>query len=210
MEDEPTGGGDSNARTLDSYEAAAALYAAAYVSAPERLLEWMDRLAERLGEGARVLEIGSATGRDAEHLERRGLRVRRTDATEAFVSELRSRGLDAERLNVLTDDLRGPWDCIYANAVFLHLSPEQLERVLARTAAAVSPGGVLAFTVKEGDGAAWSSHKLGRPRHFTYWREGPLRELIRASPWELESLELQTGHRDDWIQCVCCKRGAAD
>jgi len=90
-----------------------------------------------------------------------------------------------------------------ANAVFLHLTPEELAGVLARTATAVAPGGLLAFTVKEGDGAAWSSHKLGRPRHFTYWREDPLRALIADSPWELESLERETGRKDEWLQCLC-------
>lgn len=40
---------------------------------------------------------------------------------------------------------------------------------------ATRPDGVLALTLKEGDGEAWSEAKLSSPRWFVYWREGPLR-----------------------------------
>jgi len=195
---------ETNARTLAAYEASAELYMRAqYATPPQGLLRFMDTIADRLAAGASMLEIGSATGQDAELLEQRGLLVRRSDAAEAFVRSLRAQGFEADLLNVISDELGGPWDGIYANAVFLHLTAEELGAVLARTAAVVVPGGLLAFTLKEGDGAAWSSHKLERPRHFTYWREEPLRELIAGSPWELEVLEHETGRKDDWLQCLC-------
>ncbi len=73
-----------------------------------------------------MLEIGSATGRDAAVLEARGLKVRRTDATPAFVDRLRADGVAADVLNVITDELGGPWDAIYAGAVFLHLNVLEL------------------------------------------------------------------------------------
>jgi len=41
-------------------------------------------------------------------------------------------------------------------------------------------GGVVAFTVKEGDGAEWSTAKLGLPRHFAYWREPAVRDPLRV------------------------------
>ncbi len=194
----------NNARTLAAYEAAADAYAGAqYASPPQGVLDFIDRLAVKLSAGASVLEIGSATGQDADLLERRALHVQRSDATAAFVNGLRARGHPAELLNVLTGELAGPWDAIYANAVFLHLSVAELTAVLTRTAGAVVDGGLLAFTLKEGDGEGWSRHKLGLPRHFTYWREQPLRELLDASPWEPISLEHETGRKDDWLQCIC-------
>jgi hypothetical protein len=51
---------------------------------------------------------------------------------------------------------------------------------LQRTRRSVVNDGVLAFTVKEGDGAAWSDAKLGLPRHFTYWRAQAVREAPHA------------------------------
>ena len=207
MSSEATG---TNAVTLASYQAAADRYAASQpAAAPLELLSFLDAIAGLLPAGGRVLEIGSATGHDAALLEARGLRVHRTDATGAFVERLRSQGFEAEILNVITDHLGGPWDGVYANAVLLHLDAGELAGVLARTAGAVVSGGVLAFTVKEGDGARWSMAKLDVPRHFTYWRPASLRAMVDASPWDLIALDSVAGAYDDWLYCLCRVPGAS-
>ena len=199
----------TNERTLASYQAAAGRYAAAEPATVEPALsQFLTAFAEAVGVGGSVLEIGSATGRDAAFLERQGLAVQRSDATEAFVTGLRAAGADAWVLDVRRDDLGGPWDAIYAGAVFLHFDAAELAAVLRRTAAAVAPGGLLAFTVKEGDGAAWSTEKLGEPRHFTYWREPALRGAIAASPWSPTDLASVAGARERWVYCRCRRDGS--
>ena len=79
---------------------------------------------------------------------------------------LRAQGLDADVVNLLSDDLaddtHGPYAAVLANAVFLHFTPSELSDVLAKVRAALSPDGVLGFSVKAGDGTEWSNHKLGR------------------------------------------------
>lgn len=194
---------DANTRTLLAYEAAADAYVHAQEPPSPELLSFMSMFAAHFPSGGAVLEIGSATGHDAAVLEACGLSVQRTDAAVAFVTRLNGQGLSAKVLNVLTDDLAGPWDGIYANAVFLHLSVAQLQFVLERAATAVRPGGTLGFTVKEGDGDAWTTTKLGRPRYFNYWREPALRALVGDSPWELTALRRYAGRKDDWLQCIC-------
>lgn len=192
----------TTARTLAAYEQAAEVYARDFRPPPPDYLGFLDDFVDWAGPDAEVLEIGSGTGHDADQLEARGLRVWRSDAAPAFVRALRARGLEAMTINVLSDDLDGPWDGIYANAVLLHLSPTELATALSRMAAAVAPGGALAFTLKEGDGSAWDS-RLGPARHFTYWRQEPLLELIAASPWDLVSLQRASGPRDRWLRCLC-------
>ncbi|MBO0881798.1 MAG: class I SAM-dependent methyltransferase, partial [Mycobacterium sp.] len=95
-----------------------------------------------LGPTPRVLEIGTGTGRDADLLERRGASVVRTDAATSFVRRLRAGDHQADVVNVLTDDLGGPYDGVFANAVLLHLRRAELPGVLARLHDAVRPGGV--------------------------------------------------------------------
>lgn len=71
----------------------------------------LDRYADLVGSG-RVLELGSGPGWDALHLEARGVRVTRSDATGAFLTRLRAAGHEALHLGVRTDDLGGPGtDC---------------------------------------------------------------------------------------------------
>jgi SAM-dependent methyltransferase len=152
------------------------------------LIAFLDRFAGVAGRGP-VLEIGSGPGRDADYLEGRGVPVIRTDATPAFVTRLREAGHDARLLDVRTDPLGGPYQGILANAVLLHLSRDQFEHLLRRARAATVPDGVLAFTLKEGDGEAWSEHKLGLPRHFTYWREPAVRAALHRAGWPDASID---------------------
>ncbi len=190
------------ARTLAAYERAADVYARDYRPPSPDYVDFLEDFVDWVGPEAGVLEIGSGTGHDADLLEARGVEVHRSDAAPAFVRAMRARGFHASTIDVLSDDLGGPWDGIYANAVLLHLSPDDLRVALARMAAAVAPGGGLAFTLVEGDGEAWDS-RLGAPRHFTYWREAPLLEAIAASPWDLVSVERAGGGRETWLRCLC-------
>lgn len=165
-------------------------------SAPE-LTAFLDRFAALARPGP-VLEIGSGPGWDAEYLESCGVRVILTDATPAFVDLLRAAGHDARLLDARTDPLGGPYRGILANAVLHHLSRDQFENVLKRARTAVAVGGVLGFTVKEGDGAAWSDHKLGVPRHFTYWREPAVRAALHRASWPDVSVS-QIASQDNWL-----------
>lgn len=181
---------DANARTLASYEQAAERYRQQESSVPApTMMAFLDRVIDAVPPGASTLEIGSGPGRDASLLEARGLRVRRTDATAAFVSMMRRDGHPADLLDVRTDDLGGPYDLVYASAVLLHLTTDEIEPVLRRLRGALRADGVLAFTVKEGVGAGWSTERLDVPRWFTYWQEPDLREVLGRCGWAVLSLE---------------------
>jgi hypothetical protein len=136
---------------------------------------------------------------DAAYLERRGLNVSRTDATPAFVEMMRAAGHEARLLDIRTDDLGGPWEAVLAQAVLLHLDRTQFADALQRIRQAVMDGGVLAFTVKEGDGDAWSEAKLGLPRHFTYWRERSLRDVLEQTHWAVMSVDRVDGRLEPWL-----------
>lgn len=173
-----------NEVTLATYEQAAERFRESIPREPNTtLIELFDHLLEP---GSTVLEIGSGTGRDAAELERRGYRVRRTDAAGSFVEMIRADGFEAERLNALTDDFGGPYDLVFADAVFLHFDRAQLRTVLLK---ANKAAGLLAFTTREGDGAEWSNRYLDLPRHITRWREEPLRALLAETGWSIDHLE---------------------
>ena len=47
--------------------------------------------------------------------------------------------------------------------------------------------------------AAWTEAKLGRPRHFTYWREPAVQAALMATGWQVLSLEHVAGRADPWL-----------
>jgi len=186
-----------NEVTLASYEQAADKFRESIPKEPNNLL--IELLAERIEPGARLLELGSGTGRDAIELERRGFVVRRTDAAQAFVEMMHADGYAADRLNAITDDYGGPYDAVFASAVFLHFDRAQLTEVLRRVARATR---VLAFATREGKGEEWSNRHLELPRHFVLWQEEPLRELLAATGWMVERLERSESQIGTWFQIL--------
>jgi predicted TPR repeat methyltransferase len=106
------------------------------------------------------------------------------------------------RMDATVDDFGGPYDVVFANAVLLHLTTIQFGDVLAKAAQAVTSSGLLAFTVKEGEGAEWSMAKLDRPRYFHYWQEAPLREQLTRSGWTPLSVERVQGRFEPWLYVI--------
>nr|WP_281360647.1 GNAT family N-acetyltransferase [Curtobacterium albidum] len=178
-------------RTLLAYERGADRYAE---RTDDHRAGLVDDLLALVPAGSHVLELGSGPGRDADALEAAGLRVDRTDGAAAFVDRLRAAGHDARLLDVRDDDgprdaggvltlWGGPYDAVFANAVLLHVDRDDTGPVLDRACRAVRPGGVLAATVKRGDGDGWSDRKLDDPRWFTYWTEDALAAVVTAAGW---------------------------
>jgi SAM-dependent methyltransferase len=191
--------------TLASYQAAAQRYRDQAPPRAPALRAFLDRLAELAGSGL-VLELGSGPGSDATYLESLGVRVIRTDATPAFVEMMRADGHEARLLDVRHDDLAGPYHAVVAIAVLLHLTRRELREVLTNVSRAVVDGGLLGFTLKEGDGEAWSHAKLNLPRHFTYWREPDIRTGLEASGWSVLSVEHVMGRHDPWLHVLAQNR----
>jgi SAM-dependent methyltransferase len=192
---------DPRTETIAAYQADAAAYAAGLASLSRSNAGGREDFARQLGPGGRVLEIGSGGGHDARALEEGGLVVRRTDVTPAFVDLMRAEGYDADLLDPRVDDLGGPYDGVWANAVLLHLARDEMPVVLARLAAVTRPGGTLYLSLKEGDGEAWSTHgHVSAPRHFTYWREQPLRDALTDAGWEVVVLRHTEGRREPWLE----------
>jgi len=180
---------DPNAVTLATYERAADRFRESIRQIPPRESHPLLELAAKaVAPGSTVLELGSCTGDDALLLEAEGYRVRRSDGAAAFVEMMRADGQEADLLNALTDDFGGPYDLVFADAVFLHFDSDQLAIVL-RKAAGVARW--LVFSLREGDGALWSTRHLDLPRHITLWREPALRDLLTDCGWTV--LEVERG-----------------
>jgi 2-polyprenyl-3-methyl-5-hydroxy-6-metoxy-1,4-benzoquinol methylase len=168
-------------RTIDSYEECADDYTRIVEPFPSPSLEAaLRQVAVAAGKGGRILEIGSGPGWDADFLETQGVLVRRTDATQRFLELQAARGKQGEFLDVITDDLGGPYDAVIALCVLIHVPRDQTGQVLEKIVAALRPGGVFLVTMRDGDGETSGAY------HMTYWRRDDFALCIKAAGMDLE------------------------
>jgi SAM-dependent methyltransferase len=146
---------------------------------------------DRLGSGAKVLEIGTGGGWDAQALIAAGLDVTPTDASSglaAVATELLGRPVRVMRADEL--DETEAYDGVWAHACLLHVPEEALSGVLARVRRALKPGGLFFASYKAGDGG----HRDSLGRYYNYpSREALERYYVDAGPWSEISIETGTG-----------------
>jgi SAM-dependent methyltransferase len=197
-----------NARTVAMYEGYARNYALLIDPLPDPdRRRWLHRLCAEVGSGARVLELGSGTGRDADYLESIGVRVRRTDATRTFVDLQTERGAHAEILDVIHDDLTGPgapgFDAVLALCVLIHVDRPLLPGVLAKIRASLRLNGVFLVSVREGEGDEIS------PSCFTScWRPGEFERLVNDAALCIEGTGRYVDGDGDVWRTLLCRRDA--
>ncbi len=172
----PTKSLEKNLQTIASYEGYAEQYNAIVDKLPNPHDEdALRRLAKRVGIGGHVLEVGSGPGRDADFLETLGITVRRTDATQRFLELQAERGKKGELLNIITDDLGGPYDAVLALCVLFHIPRDQIDQVLAKIARSLRPGGAFLVSMRNGEGETTGNY------HTVYWtKEGFIERIANA------------------------------
>ena len=152
--------------------------------------EPIDRLDRYLTPVARVLEIGTGSGRDASGLLRRGYEVTGIDGNAAMIGEAVS--LHPELQGRLTQhrlpkplpfvDLR--FDAVVSWAVLMHLPPADLESVFLDIGRVTAPGGMFAYSVNTERSGLDSRHLDARSRRFTCLPACEWEKLHRAGGFE--------------------------
>ena len=191
-----------NRATVAGYDASAESYAAETDHAPTAdHLEALERLAEAVGPGGRVLEVASGPGWDADRLEAMGLEVRRTDLSEGFIAVQRERGRTVHRLDLIADDLGGPWDGLVALYVVQHIGRGLFDGVAARIADALRPGGTLLMSFQEGEGERTTTDAEGTYQ-VVRWREEDMIACLSRHGLVAEQRWTFHGEKAVWITVI--------
>lgn len=190
---------DSNARTLATYNEHFSNYVDGTAQVTSGFQKaWLEYLLSNIQKDAPILEIGSAFGRDVAFITEQGFtQLLATDAFDAAVDTLRSRGFKTEKLNVLEDTIDGQFDLIVASAVFLHFTIAEFLAALNKLKANLTTEGIFGFSVKNGVGEEWSAAKMGAPRFFHYWTEADLRANLNELGYRI--VDFRHSEDDKWL-----------
>lgn len=170
-----------NRTTIASYEGCALDYARSTKPKPgSDDNPALRRFLESLPPSGRVLEIGSGPGWEADWLEDRGVSVRRTDAATTFVEFQKARGANAELLDVVADELGGPYAGVIALYVFQHIDRPRLSHVLAKASRALAAGGTFLFSLREGSRDIVDLGDAGDTYLIAEWEKSALDPILRG------------------------------
>lgn len=194
-----------NQRAVADYERTARQYVATVDGRPSASAEALHQLAQAVGLGGPVLEIGSGPGWDADALETFGIDVHRTDAASAFCEFQAGRGKRCERLDVLSDTL----ECRYGGAMMLcvlqHFDRPQLDAALRSLAGALHAGGALLLMYPEGDDDVWEHGAAGDYR-VVRWTAAALDAHLARAGFTVAWEEASVGRGGTWRTVLARRR----
>lgn len=191
--------------TLAYYAANAEAFASSTVSVEFTAMQ--ERFVELLEPGARVLDLGCGSGRDAKRFAEAGFAVDAVDGSPelcriaAEFTGLPVRCMRFEELSAVAE-----YDGIWACSSILHVPSVQLPALLAKMAAALKDGGVIYTSFKYGEGEG-----MRHGRYFSDFTEDSFTQLLEQVPALREedhwvSSDVRPGRGDEkWLNLILRK-----
>lgn len=180
----------------------------------EELEAFIKRSLALLPREAKVFEIGSADGANAQYLQSLGFDVTASDTAEAFLEAERNKGLKAIQFDALEDDFKEKYFAIFCWRVFVHFTKEDALRLIEKVYDALEESGVFIFNAinretKEVDNE-WvdfeGEYHMGTERYYSYFRKNDLDNIIGKTPFHVEDFHQEGGkNKNKWLVYVLKK-----
>ncbi|MDB5099392.1 MAG: Methyltransferase type 11 [Cyanobacteria bacterium RYN_339] len=162
--------------------------------------------------GAKILDAGCGSGRDALRFKQQGHVVTLVEPSLAL-AELAAELVGQEVLALRFQDLSfdQEFDGAWASASLLHVPRSEIDDVLARLWRALRPGGILYASFKHGEG-----ERFRNGRFFNSYTEASFAELIARHPGfepltHLLTEDVRTTHRGEvWLNVLLRRSDQGD
>lgn len=151
---------------------------------PEWRLPAQERFVDRLGLGARLLEVGSGVGYAARWFTDRGLDVTASDLSPGNVAKIREKGVPAEVVDLSAlpfDD--ASFDGVWAASCLMHIPNADLPATLEGIRRVLVPGGWFwagTWGVEESAEGIWAEDRNDPPRFYSVRSDAEMEAFYRA------------------------------
>lgn len=193
-----------NAATVASYQTNPDDYIASRSpEQSEKYCQWLVDGLSGFSHAAKIFEIGTGTGYDADYLESLGYSVERSDVVQSFVCFNEKRGKTIAKFDVVRDDFSSAYDAIIAVNVMQHLSKDEFITAVGKVAGALNHGGRFLFSITIGDGSEeWHDDK-GGARYFLNWKYEDLRNALEDAGLSIV-YKKEIAYKD-WVDIIARK-----
>lgn len=165
---------------------------------------------QRLGPGARLLEVGAGTGQDGAYFAAEGIEVVAADLSPAMVTLCRAKGLEAYVMDFLHLDFPpGSFDAVFAMNCLLHVPNGDLPQVLAAIRAVLRPGGLFYFGVYGGDRefeGVFDADEHVPPRFFAFRSDERLLDFAAGGRFDVVDFHRVDAGNDNRFQSLTLRR----
>jgi SAM-dependent methyltransferase len=166
-------------------------------------LEWLEKFVSQVQPGGKILDVGSASGRDSAWFVSHGFDVVGIDISESLV-EMATKAVPNAHfdvMNMMDVDFRDDsFDGIWCSCVLLHVPRADAPRTIQKMASKLRHDGLFYVLVKEGNTEGLEEdHRYGNAVKFSsYFEASEIRTMLKDAG--LEILEISDLHRrvDDY------------
>ena len=176
---------------------------------PDDLLAAAALMAERIGPGGRMLDIGCGPGRDMAWFEPRGMEVTGIDLSPAMLGHARRtvKGplllMDMRSLAFRGSQFDGAWWC----ASLLHLPKADAPAAVREARRVLKPGALLMLSVQEGSGEGWEARlNPDDKRFYARYHTAEMRSLLGGNGFDIQRCDFARGAGRDWLSFLCIAR----
>jgi 2-polyprenyl-3-methyl-5-hydroxy-6-metoxy-1,4-benzoquinol methylase len=198
-----------NRETVSAYELCAEGYALSTRDEPSLIHSRMiSAFVQRVRRGGHVLEIGSGPGWDADRLEDEGIRVHRTDVTQAFIEFQRRRGKRIVKLDLIEDSIQEAYNGILCLYVLQHIARPLVDGVLEKLSASLQPKGTLLAALRQGRGELREVSSSSGVCHITLWSQSEFTDRLLRAGLTVERSEIFVDSDGEWLVVLARKVSA--
>lgn len=176
----------------------------------DNLIAPAEELAQRIGPGGHLLEIGCGTGRDMAWFEAHGLVVTGMDLSWGMLSYARHEAkgdlvqMDMTQMALPDASFDGGWCC----ASLLHLPKQSAPHALREIHRVLKAEAMLVISLQAGDGEVWEeSYVPGVQRFFARYQPGEITELLSRSGFSIREMTDESSGSRRWLTLICIRAG---
>ena len=153
-----------------------------------------------LPKGRLIFEIGAGWGEDAVALRNAWYEIIPTDFVWPFVEKLNTKGFSAFSFDAKKDKFPlEKVDAIYANAVFVHFTTEEVKKFLLEVQQHLDNEKLVFISVLLGTWTARTGRNRGFDRDFQYYDQNTLHNILNSTGYEI-IWSNEVGEK--WLQIV--------
>ena len=196
-----------NQKTLKTYEQHASKYLGQDTSNADKLKQDMlKKCLVDIPKDAKIFEIGSAGGKDAEFFRSLGYKnITVSDVPSHFLNILKKKGFSPIRFNLIEDEFLDKYNLIYCWAVLMHFTKEEAKSSIRKMYNALESDGKILICVKTNknkkeDWTDFQNEKQAKV-YFSFWEEKELKNFLNDIGFQ----DIKIWRYGNWLDCLARK-----